>query len=213
MINAITSLLISEPLRWILWVCVLVLNFLSYHQNLIRFSGEKSMFGISNYWYMYVSSIGTFSLDLLTLLGLWLTIPFTYHLPKYWFISIAIIGFGILTHIHNTSKIIKKEDEIFNSPPAYILPRKYRIYIYILILILDVIIFLQFYISSGINDYTKTRIIDILFFERFGSITKNKVNFIMSWLGIIGLFFDWLVIKLQLNYNACEYNQPNTLNF
>ena len=123
--------------------------------------------------------MGTYTMDCLTFIGLWLTIPFTLALPEYWFIPFIIIGYAIITQITVSSKIYgkngEKESSTLNPPPNYLLSKNKRVIIYLLILIFDTIIFLQFYLASTTKKLSgNIRLLDILFLNKFGGYSKYQ---------------------------------------
>ena len=77
------------------------------------------------------------------------------------------------------------------------------------ILVIDIIIFLQFYLASGLQKLSgKARLIDIVFLNRFGGYTGNEISFIMAWIGVIGLLFDIIAYRLSSSYYSCKYDHP-----
>ena len=208
-----TKLLLNVPLRWFFMLTVLILNFIAYFQDPIRMSTKKCLLGTQCKWFSYFAGMGTFTMDVLTFLGLWLTIPFTKKFPEYWYFPLIILGYAIITQVTVDSKIYK-ENENFNPPPAGLWPKKYRIILYIAILIIDVIVFSQFYFASGIQDFSKNTILHRIFLQRFGGYyTGNELPFIIAWFGIIGVVFDSIALYLVRSFEACKYGLPNSWNF
>ena len=107
-----------------------------------------------------------------------------------------------------------KKDESFQPPPTYIYPKKYRMIIFYFILIFDIIIFTQFLLSSGnISENVKT-LLDKYLLGRFGGwIEGNRINFVVSWLGTIGIMFDLYNIYNQQKFVACSVELPDTWNY
>lgn len=211
----IINILINDSLRWILFAIVLVLNFVSFVQDPIRLS-QASCFGFPCKWFSYVAGIGTFTMDCLTLVGLWLTIPFTAMFPEYWFIPLIFIGYAIITQITIDSSTYKLEGKNanMNPPPNYLWSRNKRQTVYLIILILDIIIFLQFYLASGAKKLNgNIRMIDYVFFNRFGGYTGNEISFIMAWIGVFGVLLDMIAYHLSNSYAPCKYSQPDSWKF
>lgn len=209
--SAISNLL-NKNFRWMLMISVMILNFIAFYHDPIRFSDTKFMDILPSKWFAYITGMYTFAMDAITFIGLWLTIPLTDLLPPYWYISFVVIGFAIITQITIDTKLVRDNGEL-NPPPQYLFPIKYRIIIYALILIIDTIMFIQFYIASGIKDGYNYKIIDVVFLGRFGSFKSNKIAFTLAWLGLLGVFADIIALRLQYNYEACNYNHPISWNF
>lgn len=82
------------------------------------------------------------------------------------------------------------------------------------ILVIDIIIFLQFYLASGLQKLSgKARLIDIVFLNRFGGYTGNEISFIIAWIGVIGILFDYIAYNLSSGYTPCRYDHPISWNF
>ena len=208
----IENVLLNNTLRWVLFLIVLILNFAAFIQDPIRLS-KVDCLGIPCKWFGYLAGMGTYTMDCLTFIGLWLTIPFTLALPEYWFIPFIIIGYAIITQITVSSKIYgkngEKESPTLNPPPDYLLSKNKRVIIYLLILIFDTIIFLQFYLASTTKKLSgNIRLLDILFLNKFGGYSGNEISFIMAWIGLIGVFFNIIAYKVTTDYYSCKYDQP-----
>ena len=213
--KGIIDILINDGFRWILFAIVLVLNFVAFTQDPIRLS-QASCFTFPCKWFSYVAGMGTFTMDCLTLIGLWLTIPFTTMFPEYWFVPLIFIGYAIITQITIDSDTYKLEGKNanLNPPPNYLWSRDKRKTIYMIILILDIIIFLQFYLASGAKKLTgNIRVIDYVFLNRFGGYTGNEISFIMAWIGVCGVLLDVIAYNLSSSYYPCKYSQPDSWNF
>ena len=86
--------------------------------------------------------------------------------------------------------------------PNYVLSRNYRYIFYYLIIIFDTLIFLQFLYASGITKTKKSTILNDVFLNKFGGfISGNKLNFLASWAGIVGLVLDFYMLFQKLNQN------------
>ena len=214
------TFLLNSVFRWLLFLTVMILNFIAYFQDPIRMSDSECLFGIPCKWVAFIAGILVFFLDALTFIGLWLTIPFSKILPNFWFIPLIIIGFGIITQGTIDSNIYKRFDaqgqENFNPAPDYLWSKNKRVILYTTILIIDLLIFIQFYIASGVTTTTTNTIktgFHYLILDRFGGFNKNKIEFIASWLGVGGFIADNIALSFQKNYEACTYNQPLSWNY
>jgi len=204
---------ISEPpMRWFFFLLAIVLTIFLFIQDPIRFSGIKGFTGLSMKWHMYIISVINALNYIITFLALWFTIPFTRNLTPYWYVPLFIIIITIYTQFTINAKITTN-DGTLNPPPDYLLPKKYRLFFHYFILVLDVIIFTQFFLAQGnLNIEVKTYL-DKYIFGRFGGfIEGNKIAFIASWMGLIGLSNDIYNIHLQTQYKACKYNLPDSWN-
>lgn len=211
--NIITRLLLNIPLRWLFMLTVMILNFIAYYQDPIRLSNSMCYFNLPCKWFSYLAGMGTFTMDVLTFLGLWLTIPFTNKFPEYWYFPLIILGYAVISQITIDSKTYKKNENL-NPPPRGLWPKKYRVMLYTSILIIDIIIFMQFFFASGIKDYSKNTVLHRIFLERFGGFYKgNELPFIVAWFGIIGVAFDSIALNLVRTFEACKYELPNSWNF
>lgn len=215
----VKTFLLNNVFRWLLFLTVMTLNFIAFFQDPIRMSDSKC-FGLSCRWFSFLAGMGTFFLDILTFIGLWLTIPFTGALPDLWFIPLIFIGFAIIVQGTIDSKIYFRYDaqgnETFNPPPNYLWSKRRRIILYTAILIIDMIIFIQFYIQSGITSSSTNTVqtgLHYLILDRFGSYDKNKIAFIVSWLGIGGFIADNIALSYVKNYEACAYDHPVSWNY
>lgn len=213
------EIFMSDKIRWVLFFSVTILNFVAYYQDPTRYTVEKKcLFNTPCKWFDFVAGLGTFTLDTLTFIGLWYTIgslTLRQWLPDYWYLPFIILGYAIITQITIDSGVVSHDKEVLASPPAYLWSHNWRIGLYTLILIVDVIIFIQLYIDSGINNYSSTfRVVDMVFTGRFGGWTQgNKVQFMFAWLGILGVLADMLALYFIYIYNACQYNLPISWNY
>ena len=91
-----------------------------------------------------------------------------------------LIILAIYTQFTINAEITKK-DGTLKPPPNYLLPKKYRLFFHYFILVLDILIFAQFFLAGGnINLQVKTYL-DKYIFGRFGGfIEGNRVSFIAS---------------------------------
>ena len=215
--QAIKTFLLNPILRWLLFLTVMLLNFTAYYQDPIRMA-ESYCFGIPCKWFSFTTGMGTFFLDLLTFISLWLTIPFTDKLPNFWFVPLIIIGFAVIVQATIDEKTYTRYDsngnETLSPPPTYLWSKNKRIILYTAILIIDVIIFLQFYLDSGLINKNEVKTgFHYLITNRFGGYDKNKIAFLASWLGIGGFIADNIALSFVKGYEACKYNHPVSWNF
>tara|TARA_B100000029_G_C17558870_1_gene952634 strand:- start:1112 stop:1780 length:669 start_codon:yes stop_codon:yes gene_type:complete len=214
----------NPKVRWVTFFCVMILNFVAYYQDPLRYSLSKKCIGIPCKWFDYIAGMGTFTMDVLTLLGLWYTIPFSDSMTNIWFIPIIIFGYAIISEITIWSDIYKEKCEVssktnetvcdFDPPPSGLWSRKKRLILYSIILILDIIIFAQFYIYAGNINLAHKTILHKFFLERFGGFYEgNMIQFFVSWVGILGILFDIIAWKIVYGFQACQYSLPKSWNF
>lgn len=215
------NFIINPVVRWVIFLLNVVFVMFAYNQEIVRFSVIKGISGLPFNWQMFcILLLGVFG-SFLTFIGLWLTIPFTEGLPFYWYIPIFIILLAYylqntidLKPIENNTKCNDKTNENFNPPPTYILPKKYRIALVYIILILDIIIFTQYYIYFGVFDYSKNTYLHRYLLERFGGwYDGHKLAFLAEWLGVFYVISDTYNIYLQTTFEACKYKLPSSWNF
>jgi hypothetical protein len=213
-LKTLSNLLINNAFRWIIMGALIVLTILSYIQEPIRFSGKISRFGLTYKLQYFILICVTMFIYVFSFLGLELTIPFSKNLPSYWYIPIIIIVFAIITDITFNTDIVTNKNNNLEPPPSYLLPKKYRIIIFYLIIIFDILAFVQQFIYSGISVEFKTTVLHQFFLNRFGGFKPgNVLAFIVSWLGIFSLGIDYYNISNQLAFTACNYNLPDSWNF
>ncbi len=210
--------LITPFIRWLMFFVMIGALIFAYQQEITRYSKVTGFTGLNMNWQMYVFSvIGIFG-SFITFMGLWLTIPFSDSLPKYWYIPIFILMLAYYTQITMDIEPIST-DEIDNAnnfvaPPTHIFPQKYRLLINYLILIIDLIVFIQFYIYFGVFDYSKNTYLHRYLLERFGGwYDGHKLAYITEWLGLAYVLNDFYNIYISKYFNACEYKLPLSWNF
>lgn len=217
--NILWSTFMSHGFRWLLFFSVLILNFIAYYQDPTRYTiRPKCYFNTPCKWFNYTAGMMTFTMDIITFIGLWYTIAPSWllnSLPQFWFIPFILLGYAIITQITIDSSTIEDHKEILASPPSGIWPKQWRIILYTIILLIDTIVFAQMYIDSGVNDYTKKfKIFDFVVKGRFGGWSNgNYVQFLFSWMAIIGVCIDILSLYFVATYNSCYYELPISWNF
>lgn len=204
---------LEEPnIRWFIYLLAIIFTVFIFIQEPVRFSGIKSFLGVNMKWHYYILAIVNAFNYMFTFLALWYTIPFTNKLTGYWYLPIFIIILSIYTHFTISSKIVEDNGK-FNPPPNYLLPKKYRLFFHYFILILDIIIFIQFMLAAGEVNIQITTYIDKYIFGKFGGfLPGNKMNFIVSWLALLGLANDVYNIYMQTGFIACKYALPASWN-
>ena len=213
-VNYFLNFLITPAFRWAVFFLNVALVMFAYNQEIVRYSLNIGFTGLPFNWQMFCiimfSVLGSF----LTFLGLWYTIPFASGLPEFWYIPIFILLLAY--YLQNTIDLqpVTKETDQFDPPPTHILPKKYRIAIVYGILLLDIIIFLQYYIYFGVFDYSKDTVLHRYLLERFGGwYDGHKMAFLIEWLGMGYVLSDCYNIYLQKTFEACHYKLPSSWNF
>jgi hypothetical protein len=213
------KIFLSHGLRWFLFLLVMCLNFVAYYQDPTRYTTEPAcLFSTPCKWFDYGTGMITYTIDVLTFIGLWFTIApeqLRWWMPDYWYIPIIILGYAVITQITIDSPNIKDNKDILASPPSWIWPHKWRIILYSSILLIDIIIFFQLYVDSGMHNYdTKTKVFDVIIKSRFGGWNEgNYTQFMFAWLGIFGVLADCLALYYVYSFNSCQYKLPISWNF
>lgn len=209
---ALAEFITTPFLRWIFLLLGIIITILQYLNEPQRFSYYKSFDGLQYKWHLYLLAIFTCITTVLTVIGLWGTIPFTTMLPEYWYIYLFILYLVIMTQITIDSPQYS-DDGTLNPPPSYMFTQKYRVMIAYTGLIIDVIIMLQIYIYFGIADISEKTILSRYILERFGSwIEGNKLDFLFEWSGLIHIGIKIYILLLQKNFHACNYGLPPSWN-
>ena len=203
----------SVTFRWIILILLLILNLIAYAQNPKLHSNSKKCFKLNCKITTFIIGMVTTTLSIISLISLWYISPFSSTLIDYWYIPIVIIIYAIIIQITISSKPFIDNGDL-NPPPDYLLQKKYRIALYIIILLLIFIHSLHLYIDKGVNLINNSnRYLDHFILGRFGGITKNKYMFFIEWLIIIRLFVGILNITDISNFNPCDYDLPNSWNY
>jgi hypothetical protein len=203
----------SLGLRWFIYIIAYILNVVSYYQNPTLFTDErKCMFGIPCRWFNFIAGMGAMTLCIFGLIVLWYDAPFSKTLPDFWYVPVALITYAIIAQITISVKPVIDNGN-FNPPPEGLWPIKDRSWLYIVILILDVIFFHQMYLDGGTQLIENPRVIDDLILGRFGGWNKDKYNFMLEWFGTIQILLDILAIYHIAGFKACDYALPNSWNY
>lgn len=209
-INSLAEFLVTPLIRWILLFASIIITIIQYLNEPQRFSLEKSFEGLTYKWHLYAIAVFTCITTVLTIIGLWITIPFTDKLPDLWYIYLFVLYVAIITQITIDSPEVVN-DGSFSPPPTYMYPQKYRVMITYVGMVIDILIMLQIYIYSGIADTKKTTVISYYVIERFGGwYAGNKLDFLFDWSGLIDVLLKVYLVMLQKNFIACHYNLPSS---
>lgn len=213
--SSFATFLINPTLRWLLYFVILALTVLAYIQEPLRFSNAKGFTGLPYSWETYIFGMFNLCIYFLSFFALWLTIPFMFNFPKYWFVALFAFLFALYTEIFLNSRTYDNDDKNnFKPPPSYIYPKSMRLIIYWFILLIDIIIFVQFFLASEEVSINVKTFLDKYLLGRFGGWIKgNKMNFLVSWLGLFGLLYDIYNIRNQQGFYACKYKLPNEWNY
>ena len=214
-ISAFSRFIVNPQLRWIIYFVILFVTILAYVQEPLRFSTAIGITGLEYRWETYMFGMLNLLNYFLSFFALWLTIPFVFEFPKYWFVSLFVFLFAVYTEIFVNSKPVSNENpDTFSPPPSYMYPKGQRLLIHYFILAFDIIIFTQFFLAENNLSANVQTILDKYVLGRFGGWIKgNRVNLLISWLGIIGLFYDMYNIINQSRFNACLYKLPKSWDF
>lgn len=221
-LDNLSRLIITPEFRWIVYIIALALVLYSYLLEPIRFSDKKTWFGLSYKYENFIMMCFTAFFYIFVFLGLWQTIPFTTILPEYWYIPIIVFIFAIILHLtisapninlSSQNNTTEKQQERLQPPPQYFLPKSVRKVIYYIILILDIIMFIQGLIYAGIKTNFKTTVLHQFFLNRFGGTSpENMLNFATEWLGVIGILIDVYWIYGLETFSPCKYGLPASWN-
>jgi hypothetical protein len=153
------------------------------------------------------------TISLIGLIALWYIAPFSDTLMDYWYVPIVVLVYALIVQITITVKPSINDGNL-NPPPEYILPIKYRIILYVIILVISLIYSLQLYIDGGVKLISNSnRYVDHFILGRFGSITSNKYMFFLQWFTIIKVIIGLFRIRDIYNFNPCDYDLPNSWSY
>lgn len=211
--NSLYEFYMSLGLRWFIYIIAYILNVVSYYQNPLLFTdSRKCTFGIPCRWFNFIAGMCAMTLCIFGLIVLWYDAPFSKTLPDFWYIPIALITYAIIVQLTISVKPVVNNGE-FNPPPEGLWPIKDRSWLYILLLILDLVFFHQMYLDGGTQLVQNPRVIDDLILGRFGGWNKDKYNFMLEWFGTVQILFDILAIYQIVGFKACNYGLPNSWNY
>lgn len=218
-LKILSNIFFSHGFRWFLFISVLILNFIAYYQDPTRYTIKRvCYFNSPCKWFNYVAGIGTFTMDVLTFIGLWYTITPLWlrnFMPEFWYLPFIIMGYAIISQITIDSPVVEENEDLLNKPPPYLWPHNWRIVLYSIILLIDTTVFVQMYIDNGINDYTKNfKVFDFMITNRFGGWGQgNYIQFLFGWIGLCGVFIDLAALYYVVIYNSCNYDLPISWNY
>lgn len=213
-LDTLANILVSPGLRWSVYILALISVIYSYIIEPIRFSGVTGSFGLSYKYESFVAICLTLFFYLFIFIGLWLTIPFTDKLQDLWYIPIIVLIFAVITHISLTTETVTDDGKTLMPPPTYFESKSMRKLLYYIILVLDVVNFLQGLIYAGVTTQFKTTVLHQFFLNRFGGMTPNNLlNFATEWLGVIGIIIDIYWIYGVETFNPYKYALPGSWDF
>jgi len=207
-----TDIFLNNTIRWIVVIAVVILNFVAYLQNPIKYSKNAVCKGIPCKWSVYLTAFITFTIDLLIIIGLWFTIPFSSSLPSYWIVPVALIGYAYLTDTTVMLKPVESNEEL-NPPPSHMKPKQKRVRFHYLIILLDIIILAQFYLYATKQDLiSKTAFYDFIT-KMFSGLGAKAIQTVVIWVGLINIILDYVVMRQSKGFYACKYDMPKSWNF
>jgi hypothetical protein len=212
-INSLYIFYQSTGLKWVVALSFFFLNFVSYYQNPPLYSDSKNCFAnLPCRWFQFIAGVMNLTLNLLGIIGLWYCAPFTKYLPDYWYIPLAILSYAVLIQITLSVKTAY-DDGSFNPPPTYLWDKKSRVWLNVIITILDIIFFHQMYLDGGKLLIENPRVMDDLILGRFGGWNESKFEFVLGWWGIFGLIIDLIAVYYTYYFRSCDYNLPSSWDY
>lgn len=212
LIRDLAEFLITPAFRWILLFLSIIISIVQYYNEPHRYSYVKAFSGLSYKWHLYIIIVFICVTSVLTIIGFWISIPFTNLLPEYWYFALLIILLAIVTQITVDSEQVT-DDGTFNPPPTLMLPQKYRVMLSYANLVIFIVVIIQMYIYYGISDTTKKTLLSRYVLERFGGWYEgNKADFIFEWGGVLDCILKIYLLSLQTNFKACNYGLPPSWN-
>lgn len=204
----------SIGFRWVVYVSFLILQIFAYYQNPKLFTEAKKCFKLNCRVVTFLIGIISITLSLLGLITLWYILPFTDILPDYWYIPVIILVYAIIIQITLSVKV-EVDDNNFSPPPELLINKDYRLILYFVILVLNIIYFIQLYLDGGVNltKTTNVRYADHLILGRFGGITTQKYRFFLEWFASIKFLMGILEIQNIKNFYACDYGLPSSWDY
>ncbi len=198
----------SITFRWIILLSILVLHIYTYYQNPKLFTNAKKCYKLNCRVITFLIGIFSITLMILSLITLWYVTPFTDALPDYWYIPLVILIYALVIQITVSIKV-EIEDGSFNPPPEFLISKKHRTIVYVVLLVLSIIYFIQLYLDGGINLVNNSnRYVDHYILGRFGGVSKDNYNFFIEWFAIIKILVGVLAIKDVADFYACDYGLP-----
>lgn len=203
----------SITFRWIILFTLLFLNIFSFVQNPKLHSNSKKCMKMNCRINTFIIGFISITISLISLIALWYIAPFSNELIDYWYIPIILLIYALIIQITISIKPVI-EDGNLNPPPDYLLPKKYRVILYVLLLSVSLIYSLQLYLDGGVNLISNgTKYMDHFVLGRFGGITKNKYMFFVEWITIVRIIFGILNIRNISDFYACDYELPSSWDY
>jgi hypothetical protein len=202
----------STGFKWIVALAFFFLNFIAYYQNPILFTDIRNCYGLPCKWFNFITGIANLSINLFGIIGLWYCAPFTSYLPDYWYVPVAIFSYVVIVQMTLSAKSYE-DDGTLNSPPQDLWSKNNRIWLNVIITILDIIFFHQMYLDGGKKLINNPRILDDFFLGRFGGWNESKFEFVLGWWGMIGLIIDFMAIITISRFKSCDYNLPSSWDY
>lgn len=210
--KAFSSFYQSTGLKWVVALTFFILNFVAYYQNPTLFTDSRNCYGMSCKWFNFIGGVANLSLNLFGIIGLWYCAPFTSYLPDYWYVPVAILSYALIVQITLSVKTYS-DDGSLNSPPQDLWGKEYRVWLNVIITILDIIFFHQMYLDGGKKLINNPRVLDDFFLSRFGGWNESKFEFLLGWWGVIGLIIDFAAIITLSRFRSCDYNLPSSWDY
>ena len=168
--------LLDNTFRWILILSVFIMNFFVYYYDPDR-RRNALCFKISCKWFAYINAMVRYTINIFILLG-------TIFLDGFniiWFLPVIVLGYAIMTQIAiDTPDIV--EEKI--RPPDYKLSKNSRLILLAIVMLLNIIIFVQLYVASR----------------------DCKLKLVVEWLAILIILTNVYGIYANRIHKDCVYN-------
>lgn len=209
----------ATPSLFIVFLSILILDFINYYFNPIRLSYETCFMTISCYLFYYCIMIITLIINTLIITYITGLVPQKSYLPSMWYIGfffgMATIATYIIMKDDQTRKItIDQADnnssgnnnQMLSPPPSFMPSQKTRLILLSMVVILDMILVLQLYFK--LEYYPKIN----LKLNRFLAKSEMNLNTYIIMIVIIKTIMDCVIFLVLFSYNACHYNLPTSWN-
>jgi hypothetical protein len=173
--------------RWIFVIFVIILNFIAYWNDYLRYSNAKAFGVIKNKTFSLITGIGTFLLDML---ALFILINTSYNLKHSIISIIPLIGIGltfiIWVNVKNSDNVNDLTNKLKEEGPQFMLERANRLRLYTIIFFIDLIIWFQdlIYSKTGISSN----------YLLFGGTT---IGLIVTLISLLGPIADIIALRTQ----------------
>ena len=206
-----TKIFLDNTLRWIIVAAVIILNFITYFQNPTKYAKNGICLGIPCKWSNYLTTFINFTIDILIVMALWFTIPFSSSLPSYWLIPFAVIGYAILTDTAIGTKQVESNKEL-NPPPDHMKPKKERVKFHRTIILLDIIILAQFYLYATKHELISKTVFYGFMRQLFSGLGEKAIQMVVVWVGLLNIILDYYLMRQSASFQACKYDLPKSWN-